>query len=716
MVRQKDSPKDYLWLESSGTNRRKRRRIKPPAAALAKRFLLFVALSVLVGLFSGSAAGAAYISRVMKDLPDVNDMSSLNKPERTKIFAADGSLLTTLYIENRESIALKEIPELTQQTFVAAEDERFFEHRGVDPVAIMRAVLVDIQRGEVVEGGSTITQQLVKNSFLTPEFSVERKIREAFIAYELEKKLSKERIFELYMNTIYFGHGAHGIGSAAETYFDKDVQDLSLSESALLAGLVRLPERYSPFIDKEKAFARRDRILDKMASNGLISASEALAAKVAPLEFNPSPTPNVLVAPYFVEYIKQEILGNPEYGATKEERYNFLFKGGLRIHTSLDPKMQQSAEKAAETILDKPADPSVALVAIDPQTGYVKAMVGGRDYEASKFNLAVQGRRQAGSAFKTFVLVAALEQEISPLSVYNSKPLEIELEGSEPWKVDNYTEGKSYGPITIWEATVRSVNAAYARLVMDVEADKVAAVAKRMGITSPLMPVPSIALGSQAVSPLDMASAYATLANEGRHTPPSGIVKIADAKGKILKANVPESSPAIEKDIALDVTRILEDVPRWGTGRRASIRRPMAGKTGTAQEFRDAWFVGYTPQLATAVWVGYPQGEISMWSVHGIRVVGGSYPAMIWKNFMTEALEGVPKEDFPEATLKGYKIEHKASVKKSYKKKQSADEPPPAEEESTEESEPSEEDEAPGEPQDSETPPAEEDAEAQVEE
>lgn len=686
MVRLREPPKEYLWLQSSGTNRRRRRRDKTPASAnLTRKFFLGVILVSLVGLFSGTALGAAYISSVMKDLPDIDDLSSLKKPERTKIFAADGTLLTTLFVENRESIPLSKIPEVSQQAFVSAEDERFFKHRGVDPVAIMRAALVDLERGEVVEGGSTITQQLVKNSFLEPEFSLERKIREAYIAYELEKRLPKERIFELYLNTIYFGHGAHGIGSAAETYFGKKVEELTLAESALLAGLVRLPERYSPYINKEKAFARRDKVLDKMLTLGVITSNEAFTAKRATLEFNPSPTPNVLIAPYFVEYIKQEILNNPEYGATKDDRFNFLFKGGLKIQTSLDPKMQKAAEKAAATFLDKPADPSVAVVAIDPKTGFVKAMVGGRDYESQKFNLAVQGRRQAGSAFKTFVLITALEQEISPLSVYDSSPLEIKLEGSEPWKVDNYTAGKSYGPITIWEATVRSVNATFARLVMDVEAEKVAATAKRMGIASTLLPVPSIALGSQAVSPLDMASAYATLANEGRHVPPTGITKITDAGGEVVKSNVPEAQPAIDADIAADTTRILQDVPQWGTGRRARINRPMAGKTGTAQQFRDAWFVGYTPNLAAAVWVGYPEGEISMMSVHGIRVVGGSYPAMIWKTFMTEAVKDLPPDDFPEASLKGYKIEHKARARKRSGRKSKSSTPSAEEAEQTDE-------------------------------
>jgi penicillin-binding protein 1A len=593
-----------------------------------------------------------------KELPRLENQTANRRAQTSKIYAADGTLLTDLFAEeNRVEIPLSEISESMQAATISIEDKRFFQHKGVDVEAILRALVIDIQKGRIEEGGSTITQQYVKNTFITPEKTLTRKIKEAALAYQVEKKYTKKRILEKYLNTIYFGHSCYGVETASEVFFGKRAKDLTLAESALLAGLIRSPNYYSPYADPDRALQRRAVVLKKMVESGYITQTEANAANNEPIQLKEiieKPIP----APYFVEYVKQQILDDKRYGTTPSERANSLFKGGLRIYTTIDLKMQSDAETAITSTLNRPGDPDAALVCIDPRSGEVKAMVGGEDFTAQKFNLAVQGHRQAGSAFKTFVLVAALKEGIPPSKTYAASTFTVELPGKD-WTVANYSK-RNYGSMTVREGTIHSVNCVYARMVMDIGPQKVADTAKQMGIVTPLDANPAIALGGLkiGVSPLEMASAYGTLANNGTHCKPFAIKKVTDATGRVVQENQTEKKEVIEPSVSYETTNILKDVIKFGTGRLANIGRPAAGKTGTTNNYKDAWFVGYSPDLVASVWVGYSGKPTPMLSVHGIRVAGGTFPAQIWAKFMSKALENTPPSDFavPEQEMISLKI------------------------------------------------------------
>ncbi|MBI4743487.1 MAG: PBP1A family penicillin-binding protein [Actinobacteria bacterium] len=616
-----------------------RKRRSAHRGRLAKVFK-FVSISILVFFVAIIAALSIVVSTYLKEIPKISKESITEKAQTTKIYASDGTLLTNLFAEqNRIVIPLSEIPASMQNAAIAVEDERFYEHKGVDLKAIIRATFINLRSGKVVEGGSTITQQYVKNSYVSQEKTLSRKIKEAFLAYQLERTLSKKEILEKYLNTIYFGQSIYGIETAAQTYFGKHAKELTLAESATLAGLIKSPNYYSPYINPEKSKQARNSVLKKMLKQKLITKEESEKAMDAPLEAQPIKAPKA-IAPYFVEYIKQSLID--KYGA------NMVFKGGLRVYTTIDLKMQKIAEDAVSSILNKPNDPSASMVSVDPRTGYIKAMVGGENFETKKFNLAVQGKRQAGSSFKVFVLAAAIETGISPSKVYQSSPLTIKLPGQD-WEVHNYTEGSGGGPMSLREATIKSVNAVFARLIMEVGPKNVVDIAKKMGITSQVDPNPSIALGGlkYGVSSLEMASAYATLANGGIHHYPIGITKVTDSWNNTIEEYKTEEKEAINPLVAYTVTDILKDVINYGTGTKAKIGRPAAGKTGTAQNYQDAWFVGYVPELSTSVWVGHPEGQIPMTKVHGIRVAGGTFPAQIWGKYMKKVLEDTPVSDFP---------------------------------------------------------------------
>lgn len=619
-----------------------RRRAKARRKSRLLRYFLIVTL-LTVMFFGVSTLGL--IASAFQKLPQLE--KGLENAQSSKIYAADDSLVATLFVEqNREIIPLDEMPEYLAQAVIAIEDERFFRHGGVDLQAVTRALFVNIERGKVVEGGSTITQQYIKNAFITPERTVRRKLLEAVLSYELERRYSKQVILEKYMNTVYFGQSSYGVQAASQTFFGKSTEQLTLAEAALLAGLIRSPNYYSPFSDLERPKARRNVVLKKMTDLDYISETEAQEAMDEPIRLvETSSASNI--APYFVEHVKQLMLDDETFGSTPTQRYNYLFKGGLRIHTTLDPEMQKAAESAVAKTLDFSGAPSAALVAIDPRNGDIKALVGGADFKNQKFNLATQGKRQAGSAFKPFVLATAFEKDkkFTPYKVYSSAPLTISLPGQD-WKVENYA-GSGGAPMTVWKATVNSVNAVFARLVMDVSAKAVVTTGKKMGITSSLNAVPSIALGTQEVTPLEMASAYGTIARGGTYVKPEAISKITDSENKVIIENDRKEEPSLKPGTAYGVTQILKDVVSYGTGRRARISRQSAGKTGTTQSYRDAWFVGYTKELVASVWVGYPQAQIAMVPPRTpIRVVGGSYPAQIWSRFMTKALEDTPPSRF----------------------------------------------------------------------
>ena len=614
-------------------------------------------------------------------------------PQTTKIFDSENRLLADLHgRENRTLVALKGIPQHVRRAVVAIEDRRFFTHEGVDLKAILRAAGRNLSSGQIEEGGSTITQQLVRNTLMTAEVraqdTIQRKLDEIALARQLENELGKREILERYLNTVYFGRGSYGIQAAANTIFGKPVEALSLAEAATLAGVISSPTNYDPMNHPKRARARRNLVIDAMEREGYIEPREARRARRSKLRTVESPDDKRYQAPYFVDYVRRQLLYDPRFkmlGKTAEERSKELVRGGLRVYTTLDLEAQAAAEESIASVLPYESDPYASLVAIDPRNGHVRAMVGGRDFFAptkedpySKLNLAIVGEpglgsvkgpdrtpgapgtgRQAGSAFKPFALVTALEEGMSLSTSYDGRSC-MDFPGADAgatWRVCNYDEA-SFGTISLMQATANSVNVVYAQLILDVGPEDVAEVAQRMGIRTPLSGVPSAALGTNAVNPLGMASAYGTVANNGAHVAPVGVTKIVDAAtDKVLYEHEPEPEQVLEPAVAQQTTAALQGVITSGTGTGAAIGRPAAGKTGTAQEYRDAWFVGYTPELVTAVWIGYPQASIEMKGSCGIPdpkvciptridVTGGSWPASIWQGFMVAALEGVPVGSF----------------------------------------------------------------------
>jgi len=570
------------------------------------------------------------------------------------VFAADGTALTEWHAgEDRVLVGYDDLPRHLVDAVVAIEDQRFWVHPGVDLRALVRAVQADLEAGEVVQGGSTITQQYIKNALLTPEVSLDRKMREVSLALGIEKTLTKQEIFERYINTAYFGNGAYGIGAAARRYFGKEVAALTLAESALLAGLIRRPNDLNPYEFPNAALARRRTVLAKMAELGWLTEAEAEAAALVPLELLPQGAADESLFPYFTDEVRRRLLAEPALGDTPEERFEALTAGGLRIYTTLDPAAQVAAEAAIASVLPD-GGPSAALVAVDPRNGYVLALVGGKDYydaddPVAQFNLATLGRRQPGSAFKPFALAAALQAGIGLDAEFEGGRSAVIRTDSGRWRVENFNN-LSYPNLTLIEATVFSVNVVYARLMSLLDRAAVVAVAQAAGITTPLEALPSLALGTQEVTVLDLASAYATFAAGGLHIDPILVTRIEDASGKVIFEAVPTIQKAMEPEIAEQVTAALTEVVRRGTGQQAKIGRPVAGKTGTTEGQYDAWFVGYTPEISAAVWVGFPQGDRPLESPYTpFTITGGTWPAQIWARFATGALSGIPYQDLPDA-------------------------------------------------------------------
>ncbi|MEW6473352.1 MAG: PBP1A family penicillin-binding protein [Actinomycetota bacterium] len=577
--------------------------------------------------------------------------------ETTKVFAADGSLITTLHAEqDREEVPLTEMAPVLKSAVLAIEDSRFFTHKGVDLRALARALRRNAEAGEVLEGGSTITQQYVKNVLLDSEKTVSRKVREAVLAVQLERTHTKEAILEGYLNRIYFGNGAYGVQAASSLYFNKAASALNLAEAALLAGLIQAPESYDPFSAAEAALARRQVVLGRLRELGWAPEADVAAAEAAPLGVAAKrPSKDRYPAGYFVERVKRFVLDDERFGPTPADRRRLLFEEGLRIRTTVDLRIQQAAEEAVKAVLPNPAtDPSGAVVVLDPRTGFVRALVGGRDFfgpePEAKFDLATQGMRQTGSSFKPIVLAEALAQGIPPERVYEAPgTLTVPMpDGQEPWVVRNY-EGDGGPPLSLADATVSSINTVYAKLIEEVGPQKAIDMAHNLGIAGPLQPFPSAVLGSNEVSVLDMASAYSTFAADGMHADPVFVTEITRADGSVLYRRPSTLRRAIPTAVARGVTSILSQVVQRGTGTAAQLgARPVAGKTGTANEWRDAWFVGYTPELVAAVWVGFPERLRSMVPpATPIRVTGGSRPAQIWHRAMAPALADSPITAFP---------------------------------------------------------------------
>ncbi|MBN1193492.1 MAG: PBP1A family penicillin-binding protein [Coriobacteriia bacterium] len=612
--------------------------------------LAVVLASALALSGAGVALGLGLANTWLEGLPDIDDPTVFSVAQTTKIYSADGVLLANLYLENRQVVELDQISPHLLHAVVAVEDERFYQHNGVDFPGIARALVTNFTTGRN-EGASTLTQQYIRNTILADErfeISYRRKAREAVLAMELERKHSKDEILAMYINTVYYGEGAYGAEAAALTYFNKHASELTIAEAALLAGLPQAPGRLSPYDNPEDAVSRRQWVLSKMFEQGYITSEEYESAKVEGLSLQRSPEldeQGVYSAPYFVAHVKK--LLQDEYGTS------LVFKGGLTVYTTLDTTLQTYAESAVTGVLNLPEDPDAALVAIDPNTGYVKALVGGRNWETNKFNFATQARRQPGSSFKMFTLVTALEEGMPPSRKLDSSSPAVIATGGRPWKVGNAEGGGGRGYITLQQATVGSVNTAFARLIAELGAEKVVLTARRMGIESDIKPYLSITLGSQEVTPIEMASAFGTLAADGKHYPHTSITKIVDANGETIFEAAPEGEQVISHSIAYAATSILKGVISGGTATRANIGRPAAGKTGTTQDYRDAWFVGYTPQLVCSVWMGYTP-ERPMRNVHGRKVFGGTFPAPIWHDFMIKALADQPVLDFNPAPAPEY--------------------------------------------------------------
>lgn len=615
--------------------RRRRGRTRPrphrPLLGHVARIALLVALAL------GLTAVVVYLVMASR-LPDPDLAHARGRDQSTTIRDVNGKLIAKLYAEeDRTDVPLAKIPIHLRQAVIAVEDRRFYQHEGIDPIGIARALVVDVIRREKAQGGSTITQQYVKQAFVTDEKTVRRKIQEAILAQRIEAKYTKDQILERYLNTIYFGHGAYGVEAAARVYFGKSVSELDLAEAALLAGVIKSPGRYSPYLEPDAAKRRRDLVLDVMLEQGLIDAAEHRGAVREPIRtvgLKPSSTR----APYFVEWVKGLLVD--ELGERQ------VYRGGLTVRTTLDLRLQNAAERAIATVLDRPGDPSAALVALRPGTGEVLAMVGGRDFSTQQFNVAVQGRRQPGSAFKTFVLAAALDAGVNPEKTYDARPARLRV-GDTVWRVTG-ASGADAAHMRLRRATERSINAVFARLILEIGPEAVVTMARTAGIDEQIAPNPAIALGGldRGVSPLSMAEAYATFAANGVHAEPFPVLRVEGPDGSVLMSTQPRTRRAVEPAVAYLVTDILSGVITRGTGRAARLGRPAAGKTGTTQRYRDAWFVGYTPDLACAVWVGYPDAQREMTAVHGAPVTGGSLPAMIWRAFMAEALKGTPASRF----------------------------------------------------------------------
>ena len=553
--------------------------------------------------------------------------------------------------ESRVLVSSDQIAPIMKQAIVAVEDKRFYEHKGVDVHGIMRALWEDVRSKSVVEGGSTITQQYVQNAYSRNEDTIARKVREAALAWQLSQRWSKDRILTAYLNTIYFGNGAYGILQAARTYFDKNAEELTLPEAALLAGLPRSPTFYDPVQHPAAARERRAYVLQLLFDQGRITQAEMRKANAAPL-----PKPDDVHLPgtrgpaaYFVNYVTDQLVSH--YGSPER-----VFGGGLEVNTTIDLDLQEKARAAIEQVLRNPSGPAAALVAIDPRTGAVKAMFGGTNYHRSQFNLATQAERQPGSSFKPIVLASAFRSGIAPSTVFDSKPVKIDA-GDRIWPVSNY-EGAYLGQVDLWNAMVHSDNSVYAQLTQVVGPKKIVETAHALGIHSKLPAYFAIGLGSVAVNPLDMTRAYSTIANDGKRIDGSlmgDLPRVVDSvvtrrNGKVHR-NEPVAHAVLPPAQAETLTSILEDVVREGTGTRAQIPgREVAGKTGTTDDYGDAWFVGYTPELAVAVWVGYPDALRPMKTeFHGEPVAGGTLPAEIWKAFMGRALNGTSPESFTPA-------------------------------------------------------------------
>lgn len=606
--------------------------------------LIFV---FLVGVFFtvlAVSAGMVLVNHYSRSLPDINKLKSYQPSETTKFYSADNKLIGLVFKENRTWLSLEEIPDVVKNSIIAIEDARFYKHRGIDFRGIIRAFIADLKHEQVAQGASTITQQLARNVFLSPTVSLERKIKEIVLAFKIEKKFTKDEILEFYLNQIYFGSGAYGIESAAEIYFDKRAKDLTLPEASLLAGIPPAPSLYSPFVNFEMAKTRQKMVLDRMWQLRYITKDEAVNAYKSSLKLATQKEGEFhnLKYPYFTTYVVKQLFN--------KYSNDLIFRGGLKVYTTLDTKMQEGAQESLNWGVKKGLNEGLnchqgALVAVDPTNGFIKAMVGGLKFSKNdQFNRAWQARRQPGSAFKVFIYTAAIDSGRTPETIVMDAPVSYRV-GDETWAPHNY-DNTFWGAITYKKALQFSRNIPAVRVAMDIGIPRVVEYAYKMGIKESLEPTPSLALGAGVITPLDMASAVGVLANEGIRVEPTVIIKVVDASGRVLEDNTsPYQKEVLPASTAYTMVGMMKAVIEAGTGTAANIGRPAAGKTGTSNDHRDAWFIGFVPQLSCAVWVGNDNYD-KMYSS-----VGGYIPASVWARFMKKAVANMEPKDFAKPPL-----------------------------------------------------------------
>jgi penicillin-binding protein 1A len=605
------------------------------------RFVRGFLIVCVFGLLLVAGVVAGIIASYSRNLPDINRMADYQPSRSTRVFARDGSQLANLYRENRTWVGIDKIPVQVREAFIANEDEHFYSHHGVDFGGIARAAVADLSHHHL-QGASTITQQLARGLFLSNDATAARKIQEALLALEIERYYTKDEILERYLNLVYFGSGAYGVEAAAHTYFGTGVGQLKLQQSAMLAGILAAPSDYSPYVDMRLAKERQHHVIDRMVDENFVTRADADAAKAAPINLI-GERPQGLTSyksPWFTTYVTH--LLEQQFGTQA------TFESGLQVYTTLDPRMEKMAQDAVDYGMARSKAEGVgasqaALVSIRPSTGEILAMIGGAGPFSltNQFNRAWQARRQPGSSFKTYVYTAEIDAGHPPTTIVDDTMVSYPMGDGTRW-VPKDDDNRYLGPITLRYALAQSRNVVAVKLAQDLGIDRVIEYAKRMGVTAPLEPNLSLALGSSVVSPLDQATGYATLANGGVHITPSPIRLVRDSYGSpILDNTYPQQTEVVSAGVAYVMTSMLESVITEGTGYpNAIIGRPAAGKTGTTSDFRDAWFVGYTPDLVTAVWIGndnYSRMNESF---------GGNIPARIWARYMKAALAGTKPRDF----------------------------------------------------------------------
>ena len=630
---------------SPQTSLRQKKRVYPQPIRRSSSLITYlqdvgqVTAATLLGgtmIFSSILAGGLVgLAISFRNLPDVRILRNYVPSETSYIYDINGTLLYSLHDEaNREVVDIDEVSPHLKRAVLAVEDSYFYTHNGINPSSVGRALMANLEAGSTVEGGSTVTMQLVKNLFLTPERAVSRKLAEAVLALRLEQIFSKDEILEMYLNQVYWGHNNYGVETAAQSYFNKSAKDLTLPEAAMMAGLIQAPENYSPFNNYQYTKQRQTIALNRMGQLGWITPEEEAAAKAAPLMVGEIKSFRSSIAPYVTEAAVQEL--KARFGNEA------VVKGGMRVQTTIDLGLQRKAEEVVQrhhARIARMAD-QMALVAVDPRTHFVKAMVGGVNYQESQFNRVTQAYRQPGSAFKPFVYYAAFATgRYTPASLVADTPVSYP-DGYRFYSPRNY-DGGFMGNIPIRLALEVSRNVPAVKLGQAVGVNQIIEICRTLGIKSPMQPVTSLPLGAVDLSPMEMAGAYATFASNGWHADTTFIVQVSDSSGNVVLDNTPRPQLVLDPWATASLTDVLQGVVARGTGKAAQIGRPVAGKTGTTDSQRDVWFVGYVPQLATAVWVGNDN-----YAPLRAGATGGTYAAPVWRDFMQAALVNVPVEAF----------------------------------------------------------------------